>query len=162
MIFFVLDSCRTDILPAIALVLCFGHHHLFLIVCYSTTSLKMMMILFYCHCQSNLTNVFMIHRRMNLMTSLSTKGDNYILWPTSSGNPSDKPSSRWADWALECCLKEGCRNWVCCFKVMKWYIIRYNSICSMCGHWWHILPPLPLSYSVKENRQAQGRNQKSK
>jgi hypothetical protein len=42
------------------------------------------------------------------------------------------------------------------------FIMSYNSICSMCGCWWHILPLLPLSYSEKENWQAQGRNWKSK
>jgi hypothetical protein len=47
-------------------------------------------------------------------------------------------------------------------KIMKLSILCYNSICLMCGHWWHILPPLPLSYPEKENRQAQERNRKSK
>jgi hypothetical protein len=44
----------------------------------------------------------------------------------------------------------------------KLNILCYDSICSMCGRRWHILPPLPLSYSEKENWQAQGRNWKSK
>jgi hypothetical protein len=43
-------------------------------------------------------------------------------------------------------------------KIMKLSILCYGSICSMCGRWWHISPPLPLSYPEKENRQAQGRN----
>jgi hypothetical protein len=46
-------------------------------------------------------------------------------------------------------------------KVTKLSILCYNSICSMCGCWWHILPPLPLSYSEKEHRQAHVRNWKS-
>jgi hypothetical protein len=32
----------------------------------------------------------------------------------------------------------------------------------MCGRQWSILPTLPLSFSEKENRQAQGRIRKSK
>jgi hypothetical protein len=47
-------------------------------------------------------------------------------------------------------------------KVMNQFIVSYNSICLMCGCRWHISPPLLLSYSEKENRQAQGRNRKSK
>jgi hypothetical protein len=35
---------------------------------------------------------------------------------------------------------------------MKLRMLKYNSICSMCSHWWHILPLLPLSYPEKENR----------
>jgi hypothetical protein len=40
--------------------------------------------------------------------------------------------------------------------------MSYNSVWLMCGRQWHILLPLPLSYSEKENRQAQGRNWKYK
>jgi hypothetical protein len=29
--------------------------------------------------------------------------------------------------------------------------MSYDSISSMCGHQWHILQLLPLSYSEKEN-----------
>jgi hypothetical protein len=47
-------------------------------------------------------------------------------------------------------------------KIMKLVIVSYNSVCLMCGRWWHILPPLPLSYPEKENMQAQRRNRKSK
>ncbi len=42
-------------------------------------------------------------------------------------------------------------------KITKLSILCYNSICSMCGCWWHVLPPLPLSYPEKENRWAQGK-----
>jgi hypothetical protein len=37
-------------------------------------------------------------------------------------------------------------------KITKLSLLCYNSICLMCGCWWHILPLLPLSYSKKENR----------
>jgi hypothetical protein len=49
----------------------FGHHRHFLLVCYFATSLRMMLILFYCCHQSNLANAIMILRRMSLETSLS-------------------------------------------------------------------------------------------
>ncbi len=50
--------------------------------------------------------------------------------------------------------KSICRSWVCCCKVRKLFIMSYNSICLMCSHRWHILPPLALSYSENKNRQA--------
>jgi hypothetical protein len=37
-------------------------------------------------------------------------------------------------------------------KIMKLSILCYNSICSMCSHWWHISPLLPFSYPEKESR----------
>ncbi len=40
----------------------------------------------FCHHQLNLTNAIMILKRINSITSLSTK-KYYILRPTSSGNP---------------------------------------------------------------------------
>ncbi len=58
-------------------------------------------------------------------------------------------------------LKKWCEEVECdAVKIMKLSILCYDSICLMCGCWWHILPPLTLSYPEKENRQAQGRNWK--
>ncbi len=37
-----------------------------------------------------------------------------------------------------------------------------DSVWLVCGRQWHILLTLPLSYSEKVNRQAQGRNWQSK
>jgi hypothetical protein len=34
-------------------------------------------------------------------------------------------------------------------KTTKLSILCYNSICLVCGNWWHILPPLTLSYPEK-------------
>ncbi len=42
------------------------------------------------------------------------------------------------------------RSWVFCCKIMKWFIISYNSVWLMCSCWWHISPPLALSYSEKK------------
>jgi hypothetical protein len=49
------------------------------------------------------------------------------------------------------------------FEVVKMKLtgLYNNSICSMCCRRKHILPPLPLSFPEKENRQAKGRNWKT-
>ncbi len=80
--------------------------------------------------------------------------------PAKSYYNSDRCSSRWADWLLEC-VKKAIVECVP-VKKTKLIILCYDSICLMCGCWWHISPPLFLSYPEKENRQAQGRNWKSK
>jgi hypothetical protein len=46
--------------------------------------------------------------------------------------------------------------------VIPEFAVIYNLVEERIGCWWHILPPLLISYSEKENRQAQGRNYKSK
>ncbi len=95
---------------------------------------------------------------------------------TDSANMANKANKAKADEADEAIV--AVRNApvderICCWNVLKkWYkevecvaikmtklsILCYNSICSMYGRWWHISPPLPLSYPEKENRQTQGRN----
>jgi hypothetical protein len=48
-------------------------------------------------------------------------------------------------------LKKRCKEVECvAVKIMKLSILCYDSICLMCSHRWHILPPLPLSSPGKE------------
>ncbi len=60
---------------------------------------------------------------------------------------SDKRSSRWPWIGCWNVIKKQCKDVeYVAVKITTWFIMRYNSICLMCCHWWHILLPLPLSY----------------
>jgi hypothetical protein len=55
------------------------------------------------------------------------------------------------DWPLECVKKQYKEVECVPAKITKLSILLNNSICLMCGRWWHILPPLALSHPEKEN-----------